>query len=152
MKQQQQQKNRRVFALVFIILLVIYFYSTREGYHPPTSHGNHDGSVESKIQSIATKMNQYMETASSMTEHQRLAKISSLGMEAHHLEGMYPTNPVTKILHQSVAHDLLQIDFVFDSIIKIINSGKANKPQLEQLIEMIKSTPDKNFNPETKKK
>ena len=40
MKQQQQQKNRRVFALVFIILLVIYFYSTREGYHPPTSHGN----------------------------------------------------------------------------------------------------------------
>ena len=73
-------------------------------------------------------------------------------MEAHHIDEMesvdHRLNPIAKMIHQDVCHDLLRLHYSIDEILKT----EDNNQKLDELKKDIQETPDKNFKPSSKEK
>jgi hypothetical protein len=154
--------NQTYYVIFSIVILIGVFYLSKknvQNFHPGKlqESGDDDVSTQEKLISLSNKIQEYIESSTSMSNTEKKQKIAVLGMESHHLDEMETKNKkinsIAKLLHKNVTHDLLQIQYVLDSILMIGDESELNRQEkYESLMKEIEDTPDKNFNPESKEK
>lgn len=154
--------NQTYYVIFSIVIFIGVFYLSKknvQNFHPGKlqESGDDDVSTQEKLISLSNKIQEYMNSSTTMSNTEKKQKIAVLGMEAHHLDHIETKdkkiNSIAKLLHKDVTHDLLRIQYVLDSILMIDDHSEINRQEkYESLIKDIEETPDKNFKPESKEK
>ena len=143
-KKKMKKMNLQNVAIFIIVVGIVYYLFTnqKEGIRD-TRHNR----VVNLLLTLIDKINVYLKKDEADKE-----QITSLGMEAHHIDEMesvdHRLNPIAKMIHQDVCHDLLRLHYSIDAILKM----EDNNQKLDELKKDIQQTPDKNFKPSSKEK
>jgi hypothetical protein len=158
--------NQTIILSGIVILVVFKFmfyspcrkedYNSGGGqYHSYGQYHSHEQetnslSIVEQLNQVIEKINKYQKEEASDPE-----QLLSLGMEAHHIDEIESVgtefNPIAKMIHKDVAHDLLRMHYVINRIIRI-SQDTPTVGKYEELKQEIKDTPDKNFKKSTKDK
>lgn len=143
-KKKMKKMNLQNVAIFIIVVGIVYylFRNQKEGIRD-TRHNR----VVNLLLTLIDKINVYLKKDEADKE-----QITSLGMEAHHIDEMesvyHRLNPIAKMIHQDVCHDLLRLHYSIDEILKT----EDNNQKLDELKKDIQETPDQNFKPSSKEK
>lgn len=152
--------NQTIILSGIVILVVFKFmfyspcrkedYNSGGGQHQSHGQDNNNLSIVEQLNQLIEKINKYQKDQASDPE-----QLLSLGMAAHHIDEIESVgtefNPIAKMIHKDVAHDLLRMHYVIDRIIRI-SQNTPTVGKYQELKQEIKDTPDKNFKKSTKDK
>jgi DNA repair ATPase RecN len=152
--------NQTIILSGIVILVVFKFmfyspcrkeeYNSGGGQHHSHGQETNSLSIVEQLNQVIEKINEYQKEEASDPE-----QLLSLGMAAHHIDEIESVgtefNPIAKMIHQDVAHDLLRMHYVIDRIIRI-SQDNPTVGKYQELKKEIKDTPDKNFKKSTKDK
>lgn len=159
----------KILILVFFIILFYTMFNCKE-YHKhkkeekseqvENSHDSHQKSEKTEkeiidsILNVIKRIKKYQED--SIQNGPDKQEITEIGMQIHHIDTIdtkdHEYNPIAKIIHEDVAHDLLRTHSVLDKLLEITNEEEGKIQEMTNLVNDINSIPDKNFKPSSKEK
>ena len=151
--------NTAIILILLIFLFLYYNYTHRENIEHK-SHGEHntekkkdESQIINDILKVVKRINAYQEYSKINGPNKQ--EITEIGMQIHHIDEVdtkdHKLNPIAKMIHADVAHDLLRSHSVLDVLLDIIK-GEDKIEEMTNLVNEIQSIPDKNFKPSSKQK
>ena len=152
-----------------MIILFYTMFNCKESYgkkkeekseQVENSHDSHQKSEKTEkeiidsILNVIKRIKKYQED--SIQNGPDKQEITEIGMQIHHIDTIdtkdHEYNPIAKIIHEDVAHDLLRTYSVLDKLLEITNEEEGKIQEMTNLVNDINSIPDKNFKPSSKEK
>ena len=151
-----------ILILVFVVIFSYNYLYCRESFEHKSKKEGHghgqkgtktDEDIIDSILAVVQRINKYQESTELNGPNKQ--EITEIGMQIHHIDTVdtkdHKLNPIAKIIHADVAHDLLRTYSVVDILLDI-TKGEDKIMQMTNLVNEINSIPDKNFKPSSKKK
>lgn len=158
-----------ILILIFFIILFYTMFNCKQSYGQKKEEqskqveNSHDSHKESKktekeiidsILEVIKRIKKYQED--SIHNGPDKQEINEIGMQIHHIDTVdtkdHEYNPIAKIIHEDIAHDLLRTYSVLDKLLQITNEEEGRIEEMTNLVNDINSIPDKNFKPSSKEK